>query len=391
MNRPAAILGGTPAFSPPIPFNQPTLPPLSVWLPYLEGIYQTGVMTKGNLRDGYESKAASYLGACDAIAVSSCTLGLLLAVKALSLSGEVIVPSFTFPASVHILLWCGLTPVFCDIHPGRLTLDLDSVRGLISERTCAVLAVNIFGNPPPLSPLASLCEELDIPLIVDAAHGFGSLYCGKPMGPWGTVEVFSTSPTKLLVTGEGGLIATGNPDLAEKIRILREYGNPGDYDCIAPGLNARLWEGACALGILGLERIEDYGATRNRIACRYKQGLSSLPGITFQEIEPGARSSYKDFGILVNQEKFGISRNLLMAALEAEGIPTRPYFSPAVHTQKAYLGSFETLPLEATREVCEKVLCLPMVTHMPVETADLICETIRKIHRAGPEVRKHLP
>ncbi len=249
------------------------------------------------------------------MAVSSCTLGLLLTYHGLGLKGEVIVPSFTFMATVHPLLWVGTEPVFVDIDPYTWNIDPAKVEAAITERTTAIVAVHNFGNPAPVAELEAIARRHGLRLIFDAAHGFGALYRGRPVGGFGDAEVFSLSPTKLLVAGEGGIVATNNDDLAEHIRVGREYGNPGDYNSDFPGLNVRLPEFNALLGLHSLGMLEENAKRRNRVAAIFRERLSQIPGLTFQRIHPQDRSSYKDFSILVDEAKFGLTRDELALAL----------------------------------------------------------------------------
>ncbi|HPZ10394.1 MAG TPA: DegT/DnrJ/EryC1/StrS family aminotransferase, partial [Candidatus Eremiobacteraeota bacterium] len=360
MNKPA-ILGGKPAFTPALPFLRPFLPSYEVMENDLKSIFSSGILTKGKYLKEYESVLKRHLGVDHAVGVSSCTLGLVMVLRCLELKGNVIVPSFTFPSTIHAIMWNKLTPLFVDCHNETFNLDPSLVEKAINSETSAILAVHIFGNPADVEVLEDIARRYKLKLIFDTAHGFGSELNGKPLGIYGCAEVFSTSPTKLLITGEGGVVTTGDDELAEKIRIGIEYGNPGDYDCLFAGLNARLSEINSLTGIYSFSLLEENAKIRNRLVELYKKYLSSIPGITFQKIN--GKSSYKDFAILVGSE-YGLSRDHLWRALESEGVITRRYFYPPNHLQKAlkYLNSNYNLPV--TEEIAERVLCLPIYSSM---------------------------
>jgi len=199
-----AVLGGNPAFSCPIPFVRPALPPFQRIEGPLTQLIKTGILTKGKHLETFESDLASFIGVKHAIGVVNCTIGLLLVFKALGLKREVIVPSYTFMATVNPLAWVGAQPVFVEIDPETWNISPDQTRRAISDRTSAIVAVHNFGNPAEVEELERIAQENNLRLIFDAAHGFGSLYDDNPVGRYGDAEVFSTSPTKLLVTGEGG-------------------------------------------------------------------------------------------------------------------------------------------------------------------------------------------
>ena len=237
--------------------------------------------------------------ACRRLARQAQALGLLLTYHGLGLKGEVIVPSLTFMATVHSLLWVGAEPVFVDIDPHTWNIDPARVEAAVTEHTTAIVAVQNFGNPAPVAELEAIAHRHGLKLVFDAAHGFGSLYRDKPVGGFGDAEVFSLSPTKLLVAGEGGIVATDHDDLAEHIRVGREYGNPGNYGSDFPGLNARLPEFNAILGLRSLELLEENTLRRNRVAATFRDRLSLLSGLTFQRIHSQDRSSYKDLSVRI--------------------------------------------------------------------------------------------
>lgn len=383
MSDTPALLGNTPVFEQFLPMVRPTLPVYSEDMPeQVAELFTTGMLTKGKYLVEFEARMAEYLRVQHVVAVSSCTLGLLLCYHGLGLRGEVIVPSFTFMATVHPLVWAGAEPVFVDIDPQSWNLDPAKVEAAITERTTGIVAVHNFGNPAPVAALEDLARRHQLALVFDAAHGAGSLYRGKPVGSFGNVEVFSLSPTKLLVAGEGGLVATNNETLAQHIRVGREYGNPGDYGSNFPGLNARLPEFNAILGLRSLQMLEDNTRHRNHVAEIFRKQLGRLPGLSFQSICPEDRSSYKDFSLLVDEAAFGLSRDELALALKAENIDTRKYHDPPVHTHKAYYhlsARYQPL-LPVTIEVAHRSLSLPIWSHMDHDIVVRICRAIERIH-----------
>lgn len=385
MSQRPAVLGGPKAFPAGLPFTRPTLPPWEELAPRLEGMYRSGVLTKGGIQRQFEERMAAYLGVRHTVAVSSCTSGLLLSIQSLGLEGEVVVPSFSFSATFHALRWNRLTPVFVDCEPDTLTVDVEAVRAAITPRTCAVMAACLFGNPPDFPALQALCDERGLVLFSDSAHGLGSTFQGRPLGGHARFEVFSLSPTKLLPAGEGGLVATDDPEVARWVTDGRDYGNPGSYDCRFAGLNARMSEFHASLALAGVDRLEGYALARNALADLYRSELTDTPGLRFQRIREGARSSYKDFPMLVEAAEFGLDRNEVARALEAEGIPTRPYFDPPGHRQTAY-ADLPPRHLPVTERICARVLCLPMASHMDPEEARRVAAALRALHENAAEV-----
>jgi dTDP-4-amino-4,6-dideoxygalactose transaminase len=392
MDEEPAILGSTPLFSEKLPIIRPTLPTYDSLAPQVAEILGTGMLTKGKYLRQFEEQLAGYLRVKHAVCVSSCTIGLALAYQGLKLDDEVIVPSFTFMATVHPLVWLGVTPIFVDINPHTWCLDPVQVEQAITPRTTGIVAVHNFGNPADIEALETIAQRHGLKLIFDAAHGFGALCRGEPVGRYGDAEVFSTTPTKLLVTGEGGVVTTEDDALAGHIRAGREYGNDGRYGSLFAGLNARLPEFNAILGLKSLDMLEDNAERRNRVAGLFRQRLQPLPGLTFQEVHPGDRCSYKDLSVLVDEDRFGLTRDQLARALQAENIDTRKYHDPPVHTHQTYrhLRDRYRDALPVTTWVSARSLSLPIYSHMDEDTVSRISLAVERIHAHAPAVASAL-
>jgi len=392
MNNKPAVLGGEPEFSRSIPFARPTLPPYEELEQGLRDIIESGMVTKGKYLQEYEKTICDMLETRYCLGVVNCTIGLFMLIKALGITGEVIVPSFTFMSSFHVVELLGLTPVFVDCERDTFTIDPEKVEEAITPETSAIMAVTVFGNPPDIKSLEDIAKRHNLKFIMDSAHSFGTLYHGHPMGNYGNGEVFSTSATKLIATGEGGIVSTRHRDIYEFIKIFREYGNTGDYDCEIVGINGRLSEFHALLGLKTIPRLEELALARNRIAKTYRENLTNIPGIIFQKIRDGCRSSYKDFAVIIDEIQFGLNRDMTAEALLAEGIPTKKYFYPPGHLQKAYRKYRDRYPdgLEVTEYLSSNSLILPVYSHMTLETAGKIVDAVEKIYRFAPQVKEKL-
>ena len=383
-------LGGSTIFDTKINIVRPVLPAFEDLKPGIQEIFRTGMVTKGRHLAAFEEAVAAHLGVKNAVAASSCTLGLMLTYKGLGLTGDVVVPSFTFMASVSSLVWSGLKPVFADVDLHTTNIDPASVEAAITPRTTAILAVHNFGNPAGIDELSKIADRRGVNLIFDAAHGFGALYRGVPLGPQGNAHVYSLSPTKLLIAGEGGIVATNDDALAERIRIGREYGNDGNYGSDFAGLNARMPELSALMGIHSLRNLEQAAQHRNRVADLYRRELGRLAGISFQKIADGNRSSYREFSIMVDEDSFGMNRDLLALAMTAENVDTRKYYDPPVHRHMAYKGFAPSEAMWSTERLASTSLSLPMWSNMSDEVASGICRAMRRIHECAPEVKEIL-
>jgi dTDP-4-amino-4,6-dideoxygalactose transaminase len=293
-------------------------------------------------------------------------------------------------ATVSALVWNGLRPVFADVRLETTNLDPQAAEAAITPDTTAIVGVHNFGNPAEIDALQAVASRRGLELIFDAAHGFGARYRGTPVGAQGDAQVFSLSPTKLLISGEGGIVATNDDRLARDVRMGREYGNDGNYDSAFPGLNARMPEINALMGMQSLKHLEDAAVSRNETAALFHKMLGRLPGIGFQEVHPADRNSYREFSITINPEAFGVPRDALVLVLAAENIDARKYYQPPVHRQTAYRPYFDHQPLANTEWLAENSLSLPMWSHMPEEVALGISTAFERIHQNARAIRDKL-
>jgi dTDP-4-amino-4,6-dideoxygalactose transaminase len=373
-----AVLGGPVAFPEGVPFVRPAAPALSRVTEILSESWGRGALTNGPLVAELERRACEYLQVPHVVAVSSCTTGLMLALRALEIQGPVVMPSFTFSASAHAVAWNGATPRFAECDPMSFQLALDDA-GKRMNGAAAMLATHVFGAPCSPKEMEDAARVAGIPLVFDSAHAFGALHAGVPVGGFGDAEVFSLTPTKPLVAGEGGLVATTRDEIAYKVRIGRDYANPGNYDTQFVGLNGRMSEMHAATALASLEGFAANQSRRFEIVERYRSGLAPIPGVTVQAVAATDRSTWKDFTIAVDAAAFGVDRDGLRAALAAEGVDTRTYFDPPVHRQSAYrdVGS-DVLPV--TDGASSRVVSLPVYPALDDEVVDGIVRLIGTVH-----------
>lgn len=363
-----------------IPITKPTLPEFNEISNEIEDILSSRMLTNYQYVKEFEEKAAEYLGVDYAIAVSSCTSGLMLLIKLLGIKGEVILPSFTFHATAHALKWNGLKLRFVDIDSETYLLDSEKVSENITSETSAICGVHIFGNPCNIDALQEIAEDRDIKLYFDSAHAFGSKYKNKHIGSFGDAEVFSLSPTKLVVAGEGGLVTTNDKNLRNKLVIARNYGDDGSYNCRFTGFNARMSEINALLAQSTLESVESNVDRRNMLVSKYKELLSGIDGISYQKITPDSRTTYKDFSLFIDKDIFGMDRNELHEELASLNIASKKYFYPPVHKQDAYSEYLKfNKNLLVTNRVSENVLSLPLWSDMPEKSVERVCNTVWEI------------
>lgn len=359
-----------------IPLVKPRIHDFDLFCERSKEIFDTGWVTNnGPFLQEYEKNLSTYLDV-PSLALSNGTMPLILALKGLGLWGEVILPSFTFCATAHAVALAGLTPRFVDIDPETFNLDPEKVKKAITEDTCAILGVHVFGNPCDIDALQEIADSHEIPLLFDAAHAFGSTYNGQKIGGFGVAETFSTHATKTLISGEGGFISSKNQKLMEYVTRARNFGFNGSEDTEFIGTNAKMSELHAIIGLDSLSHIDTDLEKKKGIISIYVKMLSNIAGITLQKIQDTATSGYFFCSILVDPVKYGMDRDVLATKLEEEGIPTRKYFYLPLHKHTAY-QEYNTLSLPHTEKVSGQILCLPTHTSLTKEDVTRICQTIR--------------
>jgi dTDP-4-amino-4,6-dideoxygalactose transaminase len=360
-----------------IPYVRPSLPEFAAIAPDIERIIASGQLTKGQIVQDYEESLARRLHVRNVIATSSCTIGLALLYRALEITGPVIVPSFTFMATVNALTWAGGTPVFVDVDPGTWTIDPQAVESAMSPEVRGIVAVPVFGSPCDVGSLQQVADRHGVPLVYDSAHGVGSFHEGTPLGGFGRAEAFSTTPTKTLVTGEGGFVTTNDDELAALVRMLVEYGNDGSFDTRLPGLNGRLPEISALIGLRMLDDLDALLERRAEIVATYRSELGSIDGVTLQHVRDGCVSSYKDFTITIGTGA-GATRDEVAARLGDDGIQTKRYFVPVVHRQTPYRGAGYEGKLPVTERLEREALSLPLWSGMTDDEVGYVVDGVRR-------------
>jgi dTDP-4-amino-4,6-dideoxygalactose transaminase len=293
-------------------------------------------------------------------------------------------PSFTFSASAHAVAWNGIAPRFVECTADTFQADLDDVAGHL-DGAGAIMVTHVFGAPCRPVDVERLGAGAGIPVVFDAAHALGTLHCGRAIGGFGDAEVFSLTPTKLVVAGEGGLVATHRDDVAEALRVGRDYGNPGDYDTRFVGLNARLSELHAALALESLAELDSHLEIRRELAAHYVRLLAEVPGVRVQRVEDTDVSTWKDFTIAVDREAFGVSRDALVVALRADGIDTRNYFDPPAHRQQSHAAAADR-PLPVTERVAKEVVSLPLYRSLRAADVERVVEVIAAVRAQASAV-----
>jgi len=359
--RDLAINGAPPAFAEPLHVGRPNIGDKQKFLEQVGGMLDRGWLTNnGPLVQELERRIAEYLGVRHCVAMCNGTIALEIAIRALGLTGEVIVPSYTFIATAHALYWQGITPVFADIDPQTHNLDPDAVRRMITPRTSGIIGVHLWGRAAPVEALQAIADEHGLQLMFDAAHAFGCSHKGRMIGNFGRAEVLSFHATKFFNTLEGGAVVTNDDDLAEAMRLMRNFGFAGYDNVIHPGTNGKMTEVCAAMGLVNLDHLDDVVAVNRRNHAAYAEGLAGVPGVRLLGYDERERNNHQ-YVVLEIGADCPADRDAIVAALHAENVLARKYFWPGCHRMKPYRDLFPHagLMLPRTEHVASAALVLP--------------------------------
>jgi len=388
-----AIFGGEPTSVEKLHVGRPNIGNRQRLLARINDLLDRRWLTnKGPYVREFERKIADMIGVKHCIAMCNATVALEIAIRAARLSGEVIVPSFTFIATAHALQWQRITPVFCDIDPHTRNIDPGRVEEMITPRTTGIIGVHLWGRPCDVEALAEIARRRNLKLLYDAAHAFGCSHKGRMIGNFGDAEVFSFHATKFFNTFEGGAVVTNDDDLAAKIRLMKNFGFAGYDNVIYIGTNGKMSEVSAAMGLTGLESLEEFIATNYRNYKQYQHELAGIPGVHLVTYDETGKCNYQYIVLEVDEAVTQVSRDQLVEILYAENVLARRYFYPGCHCMEPYCSYFPHagLLLPETERLANRVLSLP--TGTAVEPAEItrICHIVRLVATYGSEVRERL-
>lgn len=336
---------------------------------------RSGWVAQGPRVKEFEQEFSASVATAAGVAVTSCTTGLHLAMHALDLApgDEVVVPSLSFIASTNAPRYVGATPVFADVDIPSQNLTAETISEAITDRTKAVMVVHQVGMPADLDPIRELCAERGLAVVEDAACAAGSTYKGQPIGAGSSLAVFSFHPRKLLTTGEGGMITTGDVELAARFRLLREHGMNVDAfarhstdkvvieQYVEVGFNYRMTDMQAAIGLVQLGKLPTMIARRRELAAEYTTALADVPGLILPKDPEFGTTNYQSFSVILTED-YPLERNDLMAKLQAEGISSRRGVM-AAHREPAY-ADYPSRPLPNTEYLSDRSIILPMYHQM---------------------------
>ncbi len=388
-----AILGDAPAFAEALHVGRPNLGDRKRLIERLNDILDRRWLSN----DGpnvklFEQRVAEITGVRHCVATCNGTMALALAIRALGLAGEVIVPSFTFVATAHALAWQGITPVFCDISAGSYTIDPAAIGPLVTPRTTGILAVHLWGRPCDTDALAEVARAHGLTLLYDAAHALACSRGGRMIGGFGRAEALSFHATKFVNSLEGGALVTDDGELAAEARRLRNFGFADADGVEGLGINGKMNEMSAAMGLTSLEAMDRIIAVNHRNYRCYWRLLADIPGVSLVPFDEREKQNYHYVTIEIDEAAAGIDRDELMRVLHAENVLARHYFYPGCHNAEPYRTMFPDAAsrLPTTERLMRRVLCLPTGETISEDTVAGICGIIRLAVAESAAVRKRL-
>ncbi len=356
-----------------------SMPPMEEYINEIKELWDTHWLTNMGVKHQlFQKQLKEYMGVEQVELLVNGHMALELTIQAMCLQGEVITTPFTFASTTHAIVRNGLTPVFCDIKLTDYTIDVDQLEQLVTDKTCAILPVHVYGNVCDVEEIERIAKKYELKVIYDAAHTFGETYKGHGIGCYGDASCFSFHATKVFNTIEGGAVCFKEKVLGESLYNLKNFGIHGPEVVESVGANAKMNEFQAAMGICNLRHIEDEIQKRKKVVQYYREQLKDIKGIQLNQAIEGIKSNYSYFPVLFHEKEFGASRNDVFDALEKNDINARKYFYPLTNTFNCFHGKFDVKQTPTALYVSKRILTLPLYADLALEEVDRICEVIRK-------------
>lgn len=359
-----------------------SMPPMDEYMNEIKDIWDSRWLTNmGVKHKQLQAGLREYLGVDNIDLFTNGHMALELSLQAMNLQGEVITTPFTFASTTHAIVRNGLAPVFCDINPQDFTMDVDKLESLITDRTCAIMPVHVYGNVCNVEEIARIANKYELKVIYDAAHTFGVKYKGKSTASFGDVSCFSFHATKVFHSIEGGAACFRDEEFGKKLYGLKNFGIRGPETVDAVGANAKMNEFCAAMGICNLRHVDEEIAKRGKAVARYRERLGDVDGLQLNPIQKDVKPNYAYFPVIFDEKPFGATRNEVMEALAAHDIGARKYFYPLTNTFECFHNMFDVNETPVALHMSRHVLTLPLYADLSIADVDRICDIILGLKR----------
>lgn len=354
-----------------------SMPSMEEYIEEIRSIWDSHWLTNmGEKHKALQAELQKYMGVPAVELLTNGHMALELSLQAMNLQGEVITTPFTFASTTHAIVRNGLEPVFCDIDPETYTMDATQIERLITDRTCAILPVHVYGNVCNIEEIERIAHKYGLKVLYDAAHTFGETYKGQGIGNFGDASCFSFHATKVYNTIEGGAVCYRDPDMGRRLYELKNFGIHGPEEVDAVGANAKMNEFCAAMGLCNLRHVDEEIAKRRAVVERYREHLEGVDGLRLNVQQPEVRSNYAYFPVVFDENLFGASRNEVMDALAQNGIGARKYFYPLTNTFECFHGKYDVDATPVALHMAKRVLTLPLYADLSMEDVDRICKIV---------------
>lgn len=357
--------------------TRPSMPSLEEYVDEIQSIWETYWLTNmGPKHQKFQEELVQYLGVDYIELMTNGHMSLELTLQAMNLQGEVITTPFTFASTTHAIVRNGLQPVFCDIDPVTYTIDVTKIEQLITDRTCAIVPVHVYGNVCAVEGIECLAKKYELKVLYDAAHAFGETYHEKGIGTFGDASCFSFHATKVFHTIEGGAVCYNDLELGRRLYELKNFGIHGPEEVDAVGANAKMNEFCAAMGLCNLRHIDEEIKKRKAVVEHYRERLRDMEGLQLNIEQPEVKSNYAYFPVVIDEKRFGASRSDVFEALAQHGIGARKYFYPLTNTFACFDKRYDVDQTPVARSIANRVLTLPLYSELSIEDVDCICDVV---------------
>ena len=362
-----------------IQVTRSSMPPIEEYIEEIKELWDTHWLTNmGVKHKKLQEELKRYLLVDNIDLFTNGHMAIELTLQALNLQGEVITTPFTFASTTHAIVRNGLQPVFCDINPIDFTIDVEKIENLITDKTCAILPVHVYGNICNVEEIERIAKKYGLKVIYDAAHTFGEKYKGIGVGMFGDASCFSFHATKVFNTIEGGAVSYHDEELGRILYNLKNFGIRGPERIESVGANAKMNEFQAAMGICNLRHVDNEIEKRKIVVERYRENLEKVEGIQINPLQKDVDSNYAYFPIIIDEKVFGKSRNEIADALAKNNIFSRKYFYPLTNTFECFHGKYDASETPVALHISKRVLTLPLYSDLKLTDVDEICKVILK-------------
>lgn len=357
---------------------QSSIPEMDEYINEIKDIWDSKWLTNNGIKhQKLELELSKYLNADNVILFNNGHMALYTVLKALDLKGEVITTPFTFASTTHAIVQNGLTPVFCDINEEDYTIDVDKIEKLITDKTCAIIPVHVYGFPCNVKKITEIAKKHNLKVIYDSAHAFGVKINDEHISNYGDASMFSFHATKVFNTIEGGAIACNDNKIVEKLNLLKNFGITDPESVVDIGMNCKMNEFSAAMGLCNLRHINGEILKRKKIVEKYIENLKDISGIKLPNYKNDITYNYAYMPVVFDESVLGVNRDDIFDELANNNIFARKYFFPLIQDFECYRNQYSSDDTPFAKKIANRILTLPLYADLDIKDVDNICNIIK--------------